>query len=846
MRSGKICALALALAACGDDAPTSPDAGTAVTTDHCSYVDVPPNANASGSVAAGALEAGAGEAILDVPVGTALGGYTGRAAAAGDAGRVDTRDRTISGGFNASVGIETAPRAKALALTAGGETVVIVKVDAIFVYEAMLFDLEERLGADLRGKVLLAASHSHSAWMQFTGHSALKAGGGELRGLVYERFLDGLEAAARAALDARQPARIGFFVDTAFDLADAINRDRRGENDELPGGDRGDEHLTLIRVDALDGTPIAVVPIFGEHGTLMGDTNPLTSTESTGGVERVLEEQLPGAPVVLHLQSAGADTSPVGHGSLDCALPPGDPDDPCLPFLSIEGHGRVAAPTLLAAWTTAGTAMETDVALEMVTRSVELGPRAETFTIRDGALAYAPFDLSRDADGVVFDGSGNLISPIDEFNAPVGAALCEGDRAMFGAGQIPGTEGVPVFGGCNRLDVAAEVLGALLQLDLEVTATQPVCQTTRTTISALRIHDHVIGTMPGELSVLIADQTRASSPLDAEHTAVVGYAQGHVGYLLTPEDWVLGGYEPTITFWGPLEGEYLAEQLTALLPLATSDPRDDGAAGGVDRVATPEVNDDFPIDDPAPMAGTVPAAVDAEVWLRSGAPATAQPPAQVPRVAGLATFVWYGDDPAVKLPVVTLEREGKGGFAPVLRRSGRPVRDGDFLLTYTPVPLNRDGDTPQRHAWAVEWQAVPWLGADGLDGLADRAGVPLGRYRFHVAGDGWTLASDPFEVVAGGVAIAATRADTTLTVTATMSAPTGFRLLDLSAPSNRPVPLRAQEVTVELLGAGDAVLDTRTVTTSDAGQASFDAAVVATAVAVRVTDRFGNVATDTL
>ena len=831
------------LAACGDDGGGA-DAGAGITLDHCEFVPVAPTANATGTVAPGALEAGAAERVLEVPVGTSMGGFTGRANSVGDASDVDGRDRRISGGFNPSIGIETAPRAKALALTAGGETVVIVKIDAIFVYEGMLFDLEDRLGEGFHGKVILTASHSHSSPMQFTGHSALKAGGGDFRARVYARFLDGIAAAATAALEARRPARIGFFVDTGFDPDETINRDRRGENDQLPGGDRGDEHLVLIRVDGTDGEPIAVVPVFGEHGTLMDQDSPIFSNDAPGGIERVLEEQLPGAPVVLHVQSAGADTSPVGHGELACGDPPGDPEDPCLPFLAIEGHGRNAAPTLLAAWTAAGAAMETDVELEMLTRSVELGPDPATFTIRDGALAYAPFDLSRPADGIVYDGDGNLVSPIDEFNAPVGAALCEGDFAMFGAGAMPGTAGVLTYGGCNRLDVAADVLGALLDIELEVTANRPVCQMTRTTLSSLRIGDYVLATLPGEVSVLIADLTRAQSPVDAEHTVVVGYAQGHVGYLLRPEDWVLSGYEPSITFWGPLEAEYLVERLAELMPLATTPAREDGAAGGVDRVATPDVVDSFPIDDPAPLAGSVPATPPAQLWMRSGVPATSQPPAQVERVAGLATFVWYGDDPAVKMPVVTLERDD-GGFAPVRRRSGRVVQDGDFLVTYTPLPLNRDDD-PQEHVWTVEWQPVPWLGAEGLDALADRAGVPLGTYRFHVEGDGWALDSAPFEVVAGGTRIAASRAGTALTVTATLVAPRGFRLLDLSAPSNRPVPYRAQDVTVELLDGGGAVLDTRAATTSDAGVVSFDDPDVGAAATVRVTDRFGNVATAAL
>jgi neutral ceramidase len=827
--------LGITAVACGDDGGPS-DPG--VTTDHCTYVAVPATAGAGGTVAAGALEAGAGEAILEVPVGAALGGYTGRAAAQGNAGRIDDRDRMISGGFNPSIGVETAPRAKALALTAGSETVLIVKIDAIFVYEGMLFDLEQRLGAGFHGKVLLAASHSHSAWMQFTAHGALKAGGGELRDVVYRRFLDGIEAAARAALAARRPARIGFFVDRAFDPDDAINRDRRGENDHLPGGDRGDDHLTLIRVDGTDGAPIAIVPVFGEHGTILDQSNPLASNDAPGGIERVLEEQVPGA-VVLHLQSAGGDTSPVGHGTLDCNRPPGDPGDPCLPFARLEGHGRRAAPVLLAAWQAAGAAMQDQLALEMLTRSVELGPDPATYTIRGGALAYAPFDLDRPADGVVYDGSGALASPIDEFNAPVGAALCEATTPIFPAGAMPGTGGLVAYGGCVRLDVAAEVLGSLLNLEIEVTPTRPICQTTRTTVSALRLGDHLLGTLPGEVTVLIADLVRSRSPVDPARTIVVGYAQGHVGYVLTPEDWVLGGYEPSITFWGPLEGEYLVERLAELMPLATTPAREDGAAGGTTRVATPQVDDGFPIDDPAPEAGSVPAAIDEVVWLRSGRPAFAQPPAQVPRVAGLATFVWTGDDPLARMPRVTLEREtDPGTYLPVTRRSGRPVQDGDFLLTYTPVPLRRTPD-PIRHVWAVEWQAVPWLGAEDLDDLDARAGVPLGRYRFHVAGAGWTLTSDPFEVVAGSLGVTAVRDGATVTATVTIEAPRGFRLLDLAVPSNRPVPLRSQPVTFTVRSGSGVELLTGAALTSATGQFTIEDPLPGD-VAIHVVDRFGN------
>ncbi|MBA3540762.1 MAG: hypothetical protein H0T79_14215, partial [Deltaproteobacteria bacterium] len=639
--------------ACGDDGPP---ASTAVTTERCEYQPLVATARAGGTVAAADLRAGAAERVLDVPVGTALGGYTSRAGFLGASGVVDARHVKISGQFNPSVGVTAAPRVKAIALTAGDETVVVVKADMIFTYEGMVFDLEQRLGPAFAGKVLISASHSHSAWAQFTGHGPLKLGAGELRDLVYTRFLDTMEATARDALAAQRPAKLGVSFDPAFDPTNVVNHDRRGDNDMLPGGNRKDDHLFLLRIDGTDDTPIAVMVVFGEHGTLNDDDNPLASSDATGALERVFAEEFTDPVVVMHLQGAGGDNSPGGHGGLDCDTHPGKPSDPCFLWAAEEGHGRAAAPLLKTAWTAAGTAMRSAIELEMLTRSIETGPFPETLAVRDGALAYAPFDGVTEPDRVLYDATGAVASPIDEFNAPVGAGLCEAATAMFPNAAIPGTEGVPVYGSCLRLDLAGEVLGPIFDIDFGVDATHPVCESTRTTISALRLGDYVIGTMPGELTVMLAQYLRDRSGLPEDRTIILGYAQGHVGYMLRPEDWLEGGYEPSVTFWGPLEAEHIANELLALLPLASTPMREDGTTATA-RVAVPTMTDDLDIDDPAPDAGSVPQAVPGETWSRIGTPATAQPSAQLPRVSGIATFTWYGDDPQVRTPHVTLQRE---------------------------------------------------------------------------------------------------------------------------------------------------------------------------------------------
>ncbi|MEP6864220.1 MAG: hypothetical protein ABJE66_26610 [Deltaproteobacteria bacterium] len=827
--------LFLIAAACGDDGPSSPDAGV-VTTDKCDYVPLVPTAHSGGTVTAAQLQAGAAETIFDIPVGTALGGYTARAGFLGAAGVVDTRKIQISSTFNPSIGVAAAPRVKALALTAGDETVVILKSDLIYIYEGMVYDLEQRLGPDFAGKVILTSSHSHSAWAQHYYGGPLQLGGGIFRQLVYNRFLDAFETTARTALANRRDAKIGIFYDGNFDPTNQINHDRRGENDMLPGGNVKDNHFYMIRVDGMDNVPIAALPVFGEHGTLNSEDNPMASSDAPGALERVMQEQFTSPVVVMHLQSAGGDNSPSGHGGIDCNVHPGKMGDPCLSWATEEGHGRAASPILMDAWTAAGANMQSSVEMEMVSRSIEVGPKPETFTIRNGALAYAPFDLAKTPDGVIYDNAGALVSPIDEFNAPVGAALCQDVAAMFPAAEIAGDEGILPYGSCLRLDAAGEILGPIFKTDFGVDETSPVCEETRTTISALRINDYVFGTMPGELTVMLATYMRTKSPVPADHTVLLGYSQGHMGYMLRPEDWMMGGYEPSITFWGPLAAERVGEQLIDLMGLVMTPQREDGTTAGTTRVAVPTISDGLDIDNPAPEAGTVPATVPVETWARTGTPATAQPDAQIQRISGIATFVFYGDDPQVKTPHVTLQYEASpGAYTDVTRKSGRVVEDQEVTKAYTPSPLQRMG--PQHHVWVVEWQAVPWVGSPDGDTFDTRGNVRLGNYRFHVVGSTWTLDSNPFAVVPGGLQVTAARA-TTINVGVHWYAPKGWRLMDMNLMSNQPIPVRSQSVTVSLLDAGNAVKSTAIVATD--GNGNLSVPDVSGATQVKVTDASGN------
>ena len=102
--------------------------------------------------------------------------------------------------------------------------------------------------------------------------------------------------------------------------------------------------------------------------------------------------------------------------------------------------------------------------------------------------------------------------------------------------------------------------------------------------------------------------------------------------------------------------------------------------------------------------------------------------------------------------------------------------------------------------------------------------------------------SAPFTIIAGGVTLSsAMRIGGNVRVTASWHAPKGWRLMDMTLQSNQPVPVRSQQVSVELLLANGTSLGAASVTTDATGVASV--AENAAATMIRVTDRFGNAAT---
>lgn len=845
--------LALQAVACADDAAEPPAAPLPppVSTEHCAYEPMAPTARSGATVTAGPVSAGVAEAAFDVPVGTVFCGFGQRAAVLSDVPFPDQRELGRGEGrFIPSVGVETMPMAHALALSAGDETIVLLNADIALASDHVTADVEQALGPELAGKILFTVSHSHSSWGQLY-HGAPQVACGSFSHTVHERIVAGLVQAAEAALADRRAAKIGIAHDSNFDPEHRISFDRRPENDMLPDGkDRKDRDLYVIRVDDADDQPLAILPVLGVHPHIMSAHNQMASTDLSGALSRELEEQFDHPVMVFHLQAAGGDVDPAlktwdyfDPGVLEPEQPEGGirchEDQPCEGFSLVEVVARRARGPVLAAWEAAGQAMRDEVALEMVTRSIELGPDWRNFLVRDGGLEYAPFVEEREPDNVIYGDDGAILSPIDEFNAPYGAGLCTVGTPLIPGIGIPGAQGP--YGACVRVEKALPFIVDLFGVPEE---TMPACQSTRTTISALRMDDWVIAALPGEPETLFADAVRAASPVEPDRTIVLGYAQDHIGYLMTAEDWLQGGYQPSNGAWGPLEGERILERSVEVMALAVTDEREDATADGADRWMPATEHQRYPDPDSTPHAGTVPETVPSRLYVPGeislGSP---QPPASVARLS-TAHFVWQGEDPLAGTPRVTLQREtapGSNAFEPVTRRSGRAVQDGDLLLAWTPLPLAAS-DEPREHYWVVLWQAVTPMGAAGLAELEDRPGLPLGRYRFHVEGTGYALDSEPFEVVLASLTVSAELSGTLVNASASYHAPDGWRLLSLRDMSNDPVFLRAGVVTVVLELADASTRSFHDVPVAEDGTISVDAAGdAAELVRVEIRDRFGNV-----
>lgn len=262
----------------------------------------------------GRLRAGVATGPLDAPIGISMGGYR-RQKGASDPGSKFAKE------FPASTGALSLPTARALALTHGPATVVLVRVDL----PLATVTLQQRTEQHLEGsgaRLVLAATHTHAGPGRFF-RSALSTGtsGLDITALAMDKYDAELEdrlarsiaKVAREALAELRPVAVGH---ATVDVPE-LNADRRCQNDALYGADYRDVTMRVVRLDETDESGAPVKPLaallgYAAHGTVLGSDNTLLSGDAPGALEAAASERL-GVPF-LYLQGAAGDVSPTYGG----------------------------------------------------------------------------------------------------------------------------------------------------------------------------------------------------------------------------------------------------------------------------------------------------------------------------------------------------------------------------------------------------------------------------------------------------------------------------------------------------------------------------------------------------
>ncbi|MFN7952270.1 MAG: hypothetical protein U0610_11135 [bacterium] len=763
---------------------------------------------------------GYAEERIPFPVGVGLAGYAGRyegfvGAISGGAPSPpegDKRPRPYSFLIPPSIGIHTPPLARTIALTRVGDdeeqTIVLARIDMIappnVLSDEVLRLVRARTGVDLNGRFFLSASHTHASGGRFWDNLIFQSFGGldSFNPEIFTRITRAIASSVVRAMRDREPATMGVGFDLDFDRADFMFHDRRFENDDndlvdnsdpsradpatgellpdgKPDGRIKDHRLIVMRFDRADGTPKLALVNFPIHGTALTQKNLFYSTDVIGMVETKTRERL-GIPVV-HVQGSTGDIQPAE------ALIGFEATRQNKNFQGMETIANAAAPVIAKLFDS------------IHTTGAPTRIRSAVFTFREDRQL-----LGYDAPG----------HPYPEFDAPFGAIGCgiisDLTNVIPGIPQIPGVLtpfqclSRPATYGVKLLqNTLAGLLFGLLTDDFQANAstddllrdivvginpergpyTEPgflfYAKAGLFTLEGVPVttagagpaatRDLVLLGAPGEPTTPWSFETRrklaiALPGVTFDDAIVLGYTTDHNGYILNPEDWVLGGSrEIQINPWGPLWGEYVRGQELMLAKLVWNDQAvDPGPA--------------IPSTDPVPYVPPQPS--------RSPALRIVAQPTDTARF-GTVLIRFLGGDPIVDTPHVVVEQRAEdGSWAPLRLPGGRALDENGYetILVYD----FDETDPANPHLWSLHWEITEHdavgtfrIRVQGLnyDGTPPNDDIPYWN------GTPYELESEPFEV----------RATTAITIASVTLRPSGLSVASrYPEVATAPSPNRAE------------------------------------------------------
>lgn len=425
--------------------------------------------------------------------------------------------------------------AKALVLTRENRTVVLITVDAVAIGEIgpigndflpkVRAMLKDRLGI-APGDVIVNASHCHGIVRKDVAELAVAAVEEAVRRQVPVKAGAGKGHEDRIMENRRMRLRDGTQTDVRHAYATA-------PNDEIAAIGPVDPEIGILKIERMDGRPLAVVYEFACH-PIQGVPGGGNTADYPGFASKAIEESLGGDSLALFVQGCGGDINPIRYKAVD------QPRD-------AEALGNRLGLSVLKALHTIETRPE--AALELVQETIAL-PKSADFETRMTTMKAERDQLLASLRGTSLNFDTFLplyakyaLSP-DFPSAP--AALYMHERAT-------GKTDLEKLDRRNRADLAAYLANVRtmerltrLQTNLDLLAKNQAKNqangeaTVPAEVAGLRVGDFVLVTFPGELTVEIGLAIKRDSPLP--NTFVAGYTNGYVYYTPTEEQRNNTGY----------------------------------------------------------------------------------------------------------------------------------------------------------------------------------------------------------------------------------------------------------------------------------------------------------------
>jgi neutral ceramidase len=440
--------------------------------------------------------------------------------------------------------------ARAVVLQRGSRRLALVAADLNMISGGMVAQAARRAGFDPRD-VIVSASHTHAGP---TGYSnflfkdsafptaeAPDSGVSEPDPVLYTFLVDRLAVVLQRARADLAPAAAGWGHATLVGLtanrsleahlADhglAVARgEGRSEQDPEGVAHTIDPNVDVLRVDRLARgrrVPLGAWSTFANHGTVNRSTFGFYNADHHGAAARVFEDAVrrvgrvaPRRPVVNVYGNSDAGDVSAGLTRFGPAF--------------AEEVGRREAHAMLAAWRRAGAGL---------TRH----PRLELRWTR-----------------VCFCGQDTPFGPL-------------ADHAVFGLSYLTGSEEGrgPLFDATGeiyegrRLDAPLGVQGVKVEARGDPDRT---LEPTAVPLTAARIGDRLVVTVPGEATAELGRRTRSAALAAARGTGIArvilaGYANEYASYFTTPEEYAAQHYEGGTTVYGPASGPFLTASLADL------------------------------------------------------------------------------------------------------------------------------------------------------------------------------------------------------------------------------------------------------------------------------------------